>query len=65
MGVSSEYESFREDVVNLLVAEDDLVDRLSAVLEGNVVAVHVGWKEDLGIPHEALARREIRNLAVC
>lgn len=54
--------SVGENVLDLVVAEQDLVDRLSAVLEGNVVAVHVGWQEDLGVPHESLAGREVRDL---
>ena len=37
----------RQHVLGLLVGEEDLVDGVSAVLEGNVVAVDVGREEDL------------------
>ena len=39
--------------------------RFSAVLEGNVVAVHVGRQEDLGVPHEPLAGGEVGDLIHC
>lgn len=45
----------RKHIVDLFVAEDDLVYRLPAVLEGDVVAVHIGWQEDLWVPRKALA----------
>lgn len=33
----------RQDLLNLFVGEDDLVDRVSTVLERNVVVVDIGW----------------------
>lgn len=44
-----------QHVLGLLIGEEDLVNGVSAVLEGNVVAVNVRREEDLGIPGKALA----------
>lgn len=46
----------RQHVLDLLFAQQNVVDRLSSVLEGSVITVEVGRQEDLGIPHKALAR---------
>jgi hypothetical protein len=39
------------------------VNRVSPSIEWYVVAIEVRWKEDFGVPHEALARREVRDQA--
>jgi len=49
----------RHHLLDVLIAEHNFVDRVSAVLEGNVVVVHVGRQEDLGVPGEALAGRKV------
>jgi hypothetical protein len=43
----------------LLVGKVDLVDGVTAVLERHVVVVDVGWDEDLWVPGEALAIRQV------
>jgi hypothetical protein len=48
-----------EHVQRLLVAEEDLVNGVSAVLERDVVTIHVRRKKDLWVPGKPLARREI------
>lgn len=55
--------SLRQHVLELLIAERDFVDGIAAVLERDVIAVDVGWEEDLWIPGEALARGEVGNQA--
>ena len=42
-----------EQIPGLFVAEEDCVNRVSAVLERNVVAVDVGGKEDLCGRHKS------------
>jgi hypothetical protein len=37
----------RQHVLGLFVGKEDLIDGVSAVLEGNVVAIDAGGKEDL------------------
>lgn len=37
------------------------MDRLSSILEGNVVAVEVRGEEDFGVPVETLTRGEVGN----
>jgi hypothetical protein len=51
----------REHVQQFLVAEEDFVNGVSAVLERDVVAIDVRGKKDLWVPGEPLARREIRD----
>lgn len=50
---------FGQHLLDLLIAEQDLMHRLSAVLEGDIVAVHVRWQKYLGVPYESLARGEV------
>lgn len=52
-----------EHGLGLLVGEEDLVDGVAAVLEGLVVVVDVRGDEDLWVPSEALARRQVRDQA--
>jgi hypothetical protein len=68
----------RKHVLGLVVAQNDLVHGIAAVLERNIVAVNVRWKEDFyrmlvanrsmtwlqhtGVPGETLTRREVRDL---
>jgi hypothetical protein len=49
-------------VLDLLLAEGDVVDRLSSRLQGDIVAVEVGRQKDFGVPDKALAGREVRDL---
>ena len=35
--------SLREHLLKFIVTEQDVVHRVSAVLEGNVIAVNIGW----------------------
>ena len=53
---------FGQHLLDLLIAEQDLMHRLSAVLEGDIVAVHVRWQKYLGVPYESLARGEVGDL---
>jgi hypothetical protein len=50
-------------VLDLLLAEGDVVDRLSSRLQGDIVAVEVGRQKDFGVPDKALAGREVRDQA--
>lgn len=54
----------RQHLLDFLVAQHDLDDWLAAVLQGGVVVVHVRGYEHLGVPQEALARREVGDLLV-
>jgi hypothetical protein len=49
----------REHLLDFFVAEVNLDDRVAAVLERDVVVVNIGWEEDLRVPCESLARREV------
>jgi hypothetical protein len=49
----------RKHVLGLVVAQNDLVHGIAAVLERNIVAVNVRRKEDFGVPGETLTRREV------
>lgn len=49
----------RVDFLDILVAEEDLDNRLAAVLDRSVVVVDVRRHKDLGVPDEALAGREV------
>lgn len=51
----------RKHVLGLVVAQNDLVHGIAAVLERNIVAVNVRRKEDFGVPGETLTRREVRD----
>lgn len=48
-------------VLDLLVAQQDVVDWVLALVDGDVFAVEVGWEEDFGVPDEALAGRGVRD----
>ncbi len=52
----------KNELLDLFVAQHDLDYRLALVLEGSVLVVHVGRDEDLGVPKETLARREVGDL---
>lgn len=52
----------RQHLLDLLVAEVDLVHGVSALLEWHVVVVAERGDKDLGVPDEALPGREIRDL---
>lgn len=52
-----------EHVVDLFVAQNNLVYRLPSVFEGDVVAVDVGRQEDFRVPCEALAGGEVGDQA--
>lgn len=51
----------RQNVPDLLIAEDDVVNGFSSVLEGCVVVVDVRGQEDLGVPSKALAGGKVRD----
>jgi hypothetical protein len=51
----------REHVLDLLLAEEDVMYRVSAELEGDVFAVEVGWEEDFGVPDETLTGGCVRD----
>jgi hypothetical protein len=50
-----------EHVQQFLVAEEDLVNGVSAVLERDVVTIDVRGEKDLWVPGKPLAGREIRD----
>jgi hypothetical protein len=54
--------SLREHLLDLLVAQVDLVHRVAALLKWHVFVVAEGWDEDLGVPDESLAGGEVRDL---
>lgn len=53
-----------ENLLDVLVAEEDLDDLFPAVLERGVFDVDIGRQEELGVPGKALARGQVRNLDV-
>lgn len=53
----------REHVGDFLISQSDLDDGLPLVLERRVVVVDVGGQEELGVPGEALAGGEVRDLS--
>jgi hypothetical protein len=50
-----------QHVLDFFVADEDLVDGVSSVLQGNVIAIDVGRKEDFWVPSEALAGGKVGN----
>jgi hypothetical protein len=51
--------SLRQEALGLLIAEQDLVDGVSSVLERDVLAVDVGREKDFWVPSKALAGGEV------
>lgn len=55
-------DSSRQHVLGFLVAESDLVDGLSTVLQRLIIHIKIRREKHLGVPRKALAPSEIRNL---
>lgn len=54
----------RQHLLDLLIAQVNLVDGIAALLEWHIVVVAVRGDEDLGVPDEALRRGEIGDLVI-
>lgn len=52
----------RQNLLDFLFAEIDLMDGIPAVVERDVVVIDIRGEEHLRIPNEALARGDIRYL---
>ena len=54
----------RQHLLDLLVAQVDLVHRVAALLEWHVVVVAERWHEDLRVPDKALTGSEVGDLVI-
>ena len=50
-----------QQLLGFLVCEDNIVHGLPSMLEWRVVIVEIRWEENLRVPSEPLARREVRD----